>query len=352
MRSLTLTFVFALALSGCNTARLADDVDFVFNFAPLILPSDELHTPYVAGASLRLYTIGVSNEDTERWRLASADPSVLRIDSTEDGDAEVTATGAGETIVTIHDARGDVVHTAPIDVRQADRAELLAHGPLIIGRPELQQEWDEIVILTGGSATFEVHWYDGQERLHGNGALSAVASGDIEVAPRQTFFFENREWVTFTPRTPGEYDVTLRANGVDVRSVRIVAVTEEAIDSAALHGMDESEARQGDPLAVYAQAYGFDGEPIFGVDYAWDLDGEEQEGLGDLFRYHLASGEVRMLGAQRDDLTAHAMIQARHGFVDSTNRLGCSVFAVGGPARVPSAAAVGLLALTLLRRRR
>ncbi|MCZ7677480.1 MAG: hypothetical protein M5U28_01355 [Sandaracinaceae bacterium] len=243
----TLAFLAALTAlaTGCNTVRLADTVDLTFDWSPL--PSDELHTPYVAGADFGLYTIGAGEDDTVGWTLESDDPSILRVDSTDDGDADVTAVGAGETAVRILDERGELVHAAPIDVRQADRAELFAHGGLILGRPELQEDWDDIYVLAGGSATFEVRWFEGDTRLFGHGALTASAEGEIVVEPRRTFLFEDREWVTFTPLAPGEYDVELLANGVPVRTVRVIAVTEDAIAQVQLHGMDESAARRGEP---------------------------------------------------------------------------------------------------------
>lgn len=347
----TLAFLAALTTlaTGCNTVRLADTVDLTFDWSPL--PSDELHTPYVAGADFGLFTIGADEDETVGWTLESDDPSILRVDSTENGGADVTAVGAGETAVRILDERGELVHAAPIDVRQADRAELFAHGGLILGRPELQEDWDEIYVLAGGSATFEVRWFEGATRLFGHGALTASAGADIVVAPRRTFLFEDREWITFTPLTPGEHDVELFANGVSVRTVRVIAVTEDAIAEVQLHGMDESSARRGDLLTVLAQAYDAEGRAVFGVEYAWDLDGATQLGEGDLFRYALTPGVRRMLTAQHEGLEVQVEIQAEDGFVDSTNRLGCTA-APGVATGAPLAPALLFAALAALRLRR
>lgn len=350
----TLAFLAALTTlaTGCNTVRLADTVDLTFDWSPL--PSDELHTPYVAGADFGLYTTGAGEDDTVGWTLESDDPSILRVDSTDDGDADVTAVGAGETAVRILDERGELVHAAPIDVRQADRAELFAHGGLILGRPELQEDWDDIYVLAGGSATFEVRWFEGDTRLFGHGALTASAEGEIVVEPRRTFLFEDREWVTFTPLAPGEYDVELLANGVPVRTVRVIAVTEDAIAQVQLHGMDESAARRGDLLTVLAQAYDAEGRAVFGVEYAWDLDGATQLGEGDLFRYAFAPDVRSMLTAHHADMEVQVEIQAEDGFVDSTNRLGCSAApGVGaGAPLAPGLLVAGLAALRLRRRGR
>lgn len=348
MRALSLMTCSAVLLTGCSQVGLADSVDLEWNWARLVGPSDALHTPYAAGTSFHLYTVNVDEDDREGWTLRSGDASVLRIDSTADGNADATATGAGLTVVSIHDAAGAPVHEMEIDVRQPTRAELFAHGAMIIDRPELQEEWDTIYVLEGGSATFEVRWFDGNERLFGNGTLSTVAEGEITVEARQTFLFEDREWVTFTPRAAGSYDVELRANGELVRTVSVVGVPYETIETVLLHGMDESAASEGDLLTVLAQAYGAEGEPIFGVEYSWDLDGEVEDGLGDLFRYGLAPGAFRMLGARAGSMNAEVMIQANEGYVDSTNRLGCSVASVGaGSAAALPPIALGALALLM-----
>lgn len=351
MNRIYLACSMVAVLAGCGV-RLGDSVDLTFDWSPLTGPSDRLHMPYVAGSDFRLYTVGAKREDTVGWTIHSDTSSVLRVDATSDGGADVTATGAGTALVTIEDERGRPRHSAEVDVRQANRAELLAHGPLILHRPELQEDWDEIRVLAGGSATFQVEWYEGDERLYGHGALSADAEGDIEVEPRRTFLFEDREWVTFTPRTVGTYDVTLRANGVAVRTVRIVAVGADVVDRVELYGMDESRARDGDRLAVLAQAYDAEGRSVFGVEYAWELDGVGQAGLGDLYRYDYARGRVRMLGASFGASENQVEIQAESGFVDSTNRLGCAVGWRGRAAQAPLVVAMALFGLTLARRRR
>ncbi len=352
MRTLALLTCATVLASGCTGIGLADDVDLDWDFAPLIGPSDSLHMPYVAGSSFGVYTNNADADDVFGWTVESADSAVLRVDSTEDGRASVTAVGEGVATVSLYDADGNFAYDTELEVRQADRAVLLAHGALIIDRPEMQEEWDEIQVLAGGSATFEIHWYDGEERLYGNGALSVVTTGDITVQARQSFLFEDREWVTFSPNSPGTYDVELRANGVAVRTVRIIAVSEDAVDAVILHGMNESQASQGDTLTVLAQAHDVEGRPIFGVEYTWDLDGEDEEALGDLFRYNYVPGAYAMLGARTTTMDAHVMIQANEGWVDSTNRIGCS--ATGGGSTValaPMAIGLGLVVFGWRKRR-
>jgi hypothetical protein len=350
MRTLVLLIVSIVLGTGCTRTYLADTVDLEWDWAPFTGTRHELHMPYVAGSDFDLYTVHEGREDPADWTIESEDASVIRVDSTANGSAHVSATGAGTANVSLRDADGHVVFETPFDVRQANRAELFAHGPLIIDRPEMQESWDEIRIVVGGSATFEVEWFDANERLFGNGALSTAAPPGVTAEARRTFLFEDREWVTFTPTEVGTFDVELRANGVAVRTVRIIALTEDAVATVLLHGMDESAAEEGDVLTVLAQAYDAQGRTIFGIDYAWDLDGETQTGFGDLFRYSLVPGETAMLEAQSSSMSAQVMIQAMEGWVDSTNHLGCSIAPWSGRAALaPWVVAFGLF--VFIRRR-
>ena len=330
----------AVASAGCQHVALADDVDLDFDFFRLLGPSDMLHSPYVAGADFDVYSVTDGRHSEEGWRISTSDASVVRVDETVgDGFASVTAVGAGSVDLILSDAGGDEIHRSSVEVTQADRAELRAHGPMIVGREELQPEdTDQIQVLVGGSGTFLVEWHAGETRLFGHGALSAESDAGVTAEPRRTHLFEDREWVTFTALEAGRHEVRLMANGALLRTITIVAVDEAAVDHVLLHGMDESEATTGDPLAVYAQAYDADGVPIYGVEYEWDLDEEPETGLGDVYRYSFESGRERMLCARHGEQEAFASIQAAHGWVDSTNRLGCST----------SGAAPGWLALPAL----
>lgn len=333
--------VLALIASGCAGPRLGDTIDFEFDFSPFTGPAHSLHSPYVAGADFDVYAIGV--DDEEGWRITTSDPAMLHVDSGGlDGDAAaVTATGAGAVDLILTNDRDREVHRAPVDVLAADRADLIAHGPLILERPELQPETtEEIQVLVGGSGTFLVEWFAGEEQLSGHGALSVETDPGATAAPRRTFLFEDREWLTVSALEAGRHEIRLMANGALVRTITVIGVDETAIDQVQIHGMDETGARDGDPLTAYAQAYAADGTPIYGVEYEWDLDGAAQDGLGDLYRYEFERGHDRMLCARHGTTEAFATIQAARGWVDSTNELGCSAS--------PSASGGALAALPVL----
>lgn len=355
MRTIGLWVLVTMTLltTGCREkVGLGDTVDLTFDWG-WGRDSDSLHQPYVAGSSFHLYPTGVSEIDTTGWTVESDDPSIFSIVDTLDGDAEVVAQSEGVAEVSLVDEGGQARHRTRMDVRQADGAEVLAHGPEIIDWPELQEDWAEIQVLVGGGGTFLVHWYQGTTRLYGNGALGASAPAGIRVEVARTFLFEDRDWVTFWPEAAGVYDVELMANGLPVHQVRIIAVDEDAIDHVELHGMNESGASRGELLTVLARAYDTSSRPIFGAEFEWDLDGVVESDAGDLFRYEYAPGNERILGANYTSLAldASATIQADDGFVSSTHNKGCS--AAGGGVPMPGwLPLLGLLLMMVGLRRR
>lgn len=341
-----------LLAAGCDGVRLTDSVDATFDFSLLSGPSDTLHTPYVAGADFSLYTTNVDDDEEARLVIASADDSILQVRGTERaGEADAIAVAPGRVDLLVRDRDGEEMHRTPVDVVQADEAHLVAHGPMILGRPALQPEsTDAVRVLVGGTATFLVNWFADGEALHGHGALSAEHGDGVEVHPRRTYLFEDREWVSFSALEEGEHEVRLLANGVLVRTITLVGVGEDAIDVVRLHGMDETDASVDQELVVYAQAYAADETPIYGVEYEWDLDGWSEPGLGDLFRYRYAPGVSAELCARHGEVEGFATISATEGFVDSSNELGCSVGG-GGPGWLGGPILAGLFACVWTRRR-
>lgn len=353
LRTFTSCLAGLLALTGCDGVRLADSVDLVFDFNLLDGPSDELHSPYVAGAELDLYTINVDAEDEVGLSIRSSDASVLSIDAMpRAGVASATATGAGEVELFVRDERETELHRTVVEVVAPDRADLLAHGPMIVDREELQPEsTDEIRVLVGGTGTFLVRWFADQRRLFGHGALTTESDPGVMARPRRSYVFEDREWVSFSATEEGRHEVRLLANGELVRTITVIGVVEEDIDDVRLHGMDESDAAEGQGLVVYAQAYTEDDVPIYGVEYEWDIDGETEDGLGDLFRYRFTPGVTGELCARHGMFEAITTISANEGFVDSSNDIGCAV-GRGEPTWIALPLVAVLFSMLWARRRR
>ena len=70
---------------------------------------------------------------------------------------------------------------------------------------------------------------------------------------------------------------------------------------------------------VVATGAGAGGEPIYGVEYTWDVEGEALLETGDLLHYEYDPNFPVMVGASFGDQRAETMIRASTFDVDSTN---------------------------------
>jgi hypothetical protein len=344
--------------SGCRDMYLADDIDLDFNWSPLEGVGSSLHTPYIVGTSVTIAAEDALNEDDDvEFTLTSSDETVLRIDSQAQGVASCTAVGAGETEITVFDGEGDEIYSRTVTVRVPTRAELYFHGPLILGLDYEEALADSTLrILRGGVGTFLVRYYDGDELLYGNGVLSATSSAEdqgVALYEEQTFLFENREWLQIQALELGTYTVDLFAGDVAVGHGVVEVVDESAVDDFELLAESTAGADDEEVLAVLAQAYDADGNPLYGVEYSWDLDGVDESGYGDLYRYTYDRDASVPLGASRNGVRQEITIQASDGWVSSTNFIGCSTAGPrpGAPA-LPVVAGGALLLLGLASRRR
>ena len=322
MNRLILLGLLLGAIAGCKSTYIADDVDFDFDFFELVV-GDELHPPYVNGAEV---TISARTHDDDEtlvgWRLETSNPTVLRIEDQADGRARCRAAGPGFATITAFDEDGEQVAEGEVEVRNPTRAELWPHGWLIVDAPKREVR---PVILRGGTATFEVRYFDGDQELFGNSALSVDADSDVTATAKQSMFFERREWLQITPSTEGTRSVRLFVGGQQVSETTIDVVMPADVHSIELVHEADWVADDENLVTVLAQPRLEDGRPVYGVEFSWDLDGDGQEGLGDLFRYYYEEDHERVLGSEFDGLRAETVIEASRGYVDSTNNIGCSV---------------------------
>ena len=349
MRQLLILAIPALlTLTGCGPdVTLADDFDIDFDFS--LRASDALHAPYVRGAHVRLRArTDDEGTDTSQWSIRSRNPAVLApLDPAQEH--QFLAESAGTAEVQVLDVDDSVLHAAVIEVAVPDRATLQAHAPMFVGRND-PPVGDRVTVLAGGSATFLVRYWQGDRELHGNGVLTAAADATVAVQAQTSFLVENREWLTVTPGEPGDHVVQIFADGVPVGALAVHVVTAEAVEAILLTGQDESQAKAGDALTVLAEAFDLDGNPVYGVDFGWDLDGAPEQGQGDLYTYEYRPSRTRTLCARFNTSEAAATIHAGIGGVGTSNTVGCST----GSAHSPSALALVLtvLAATVLLRRR
>jgi hypothetical protein len=344
----------ALLAGGCQDYYFADSVDFELDFTPLVGASDDLHSPYVTGASFEVFAQSTDGDESRAgWVIESSDPEVLRVESTVDGQAHVVAMAPGKAIIRVHDG-GETLHTEEVEVRAPASAELLWHGTLLVHRPEEEAIVHDARIATGGTATFLVRWRDERgDRLSGNGALQVETGDGLVANVEQSFLFEDRDWLQLTPAADGVHDIRISAGGNHVGTVSVTAVSPDAVDSIVLQGESEAGHSAGACLVVLAVAEDVEGRRIFGVEYSWDVDGESLRDYGDLLHYDFDPNIGVTVGASYGMARAETTVHASGGFVvSSTNSVGCSATVAGGGIPFSMAAPLALVGLWIARRRR
>src|SRR6185437_1022842 len=119
--------------------------------------------------------------------------------------------------------------------------------------------------------------------------------------------------------------VQLSAKGIPLATLTVDSVDASAVTAVHVESEDPSGASDGDELVVLAQSFDDKGEPILGVDYDWNLAGEEQTGEGDLFDFPFDSSQSSTVSATFGGHSASTTIEAKAGtgFVDSSNDIGC-----------------------------
>lgn len=348
---LTLAMVLtSTTLVGCaQDIQFSDSIDLTFD---LFRSGDTLHTPYVVGAEFSICADSARERQLAGMTLRASDPGMLAVGPTDMSDdqdhmcASVEVLEVGSVAIEVVDD-GEVVASTDLESRAPDRVELMAAGPMLADRPDLDPQVVRPQILEGGTATFLVQYFDGQTRLHGQGALRVESTDALSVEPVGTVLFEDREWLRITPNEQGTATLDLATPAGTFQTLTVDVVDDLDIADMDLHGRDEQGKEAGDPMVVYAQAYDEDGQYIFGVEYEWSIDGEAEPGAGDLFRYDFDPNRREDLLAVHGDLDAIVEISAGEGYVDSSNDVGCSM---GG--RSGGAWALLVLGLVGLRRRR
>ena len=332
----TLSLAFT---TGCSREYLYDDVDLVLDFD--LTPSNELAHPYVLGSKFAIHVGGFDRggENPPVYTLASSAPSVIALSACTDSGCSVDALAEGAALVSAYDEHGELVAAEEVTVLAPDRVELSPHGREIV-----KSSWpiSEARILVGGTATYLATCYRGEQRLNGNGVLAATSDG-VDLTVERTFLFENRDWLQLTPPHVGDFTVSVSASGLPMRDLDVPVVDADAVASVEVI---QEELEDGDRVTVLGEALDAEGRVVHGVQFSWDLDGDGQAGLGDLFRYEYSEEVEKLLGAEFDGLRGETVIHAERGIVADSNALGCSASRFG--ARAPLGGAALTLAFAAL----
>jgi LPXTG-motif cell wall-anchored protein len=304
---------------------------------------------------MKIYAEAVERPlDFHGWSIESDNPDVFRIIGECTPErlliCDAQAIGEGRATLSVRNKHGQRMAREEVEVLVPDRAVLEAAGYLFLHRDK-EAPIDDLRILAKGTATYHVRYFRQGRELRGNGVLSVVAPSGVTATVQPTFDQENREWLALTPdATTSCRSIELFADGVSIGTRSLVTVPETDIDHVVIEKLTERDRVDNEPMMVLAQAYDRQGRRIFGVDFKWNLDGVEQSGSGDLFRYDFKKGELRRLTAHRGNRSDSIDIQAEGGKVDSTNPdTGCS--AGGSASLLTGLALAGLVAFRRRRRR-
>src|SRR5262245_39298380 len=157
-------------LAACGrTDWLTDDVDVTWDFTSQRGFGDDLHPPYVRGATVELTAWSEDGEaDFRGWSIASSDPAVFRTeDGTESPNAPLVVHGKaveeGTAVVSLSDGHGHEIRRAMVEVVAADRIELASYGEVALGRPDAAVS--EVRVVASGVATFLVRYFHGDREL-------------------------------------------------------------------------------------------------------------------------------------------------------------------------------------------
>lgn len=400
LRGSVLPILALTVLTGCPQPelRFEDDLDLEFDLADIFVPDVEygegLHNPYLAGSEFAVY-IWDDNDVTnfKGWTVRSSDPSVIEVLSTErqqfdweaieayhpdhpfhhDEDDEdyvlvvrVRAGEAGFADLSAYDRTGDRGGTAEIEVRVPNEVELRPAGPVFLQRDDIVAQLDgDPMLIGGGTATFLVDWLRDGVPLAGNGVVSAASPSPLilDLWGRETYYDEKRDWLTIsTDEVAVDANevalVDVAINGNVAETVEFTVVGDDAIEALQLQGREQAPVFvgfEGEWIPVLASALGLNGETIYGVAFDWDLDGVDEPGEGDLFRYQFDSDVTSLLGAEYAGMRVETTIRGDEGFVDTTNDIPGSCFCSATDERPGRGIGFGLLslmALGLVRRRR
>jgi len=110
---------------GCGpTVTVKDDVDIDWDFIELTGPSDEMHTPYVLGASMNVYVESTDHDNKMNgWSVESSDPTIFTVENPQyDNDHRLFvsghAVGDGFADLKVRDSdhRVVAVHTVEVNL--------------------------------------------------------------------------------------------------------------------------------------------------------------------------------------------------------------------------------------------
>lgn len=328
-------------LAGCTSEfTFTDSVSSrFFEFKPRSEFGDELGVPYVLGAQFEVFV-----EDNERetdfvgWKIESTDEKVLRFRETPyllDANVlavEVAAAGEGTAELLLRDDHGEIRGSAAVEVQRPNRAKLFAAPIYALDNPDFRGETPRPRLLAGGLATFAVEFLRDDVRLQGSTSIRAVGSAGLDAAVQGSEVAHNRNWLQVSAATVGRHSVELWLGETLVEQVDV-----EGVGPGAIAGIEliDADADTPDELAgewlLVAQAVSEDKQPVYGVDFEWNLPGRGFEVPGDVFVYeHDEEEKFQRVTARAYGVEAAISVRVADGEPASSNDTTLSCDVTGG----------------------
>jgi hypothetical protein len=375
----SLLSLLSLTSVGCTTSTpsrpvtMADSFDLDL-FGPHV---DDLHTPYVAGASFAITVSASSSQSQAGWSLSSSDPAVFRVESAlSGGSANVTAVAPGQATLNVLNASGEVMDSHPISVAIPDQVNLYAEGLLVTGASDSAAQITQASIVAGGQATFLVRYFLQGTELYGSGALQTTTTTGLTAATVSETFATARDFLQVsTPETVGATgSVSLVIDNVVVGQVPITDVAASAVTQVSILQQSAAGVQNGTQLTLYAHAVDSTAADVYGASFNWSTNtngnaqsAQNQEsdsdagivwggGPADLFFYDYESGSSETVTASYDGFSPSVVVHGQGGSVGSTANVACAVGVApgsgGGGASWPALGALVFAGVAFAKRRR
>ncbi len=324
--------------------------------------TNELHSPYVAGASFSI-TVGSGSSSSQLgWTLSSSDPDVMAVTAPLSGGvASVVAGSAGQATLTVKDGNGNVLDSQLVSVAIPDQVSLYAQGLLLTGATDSAAQITQPSIVLGGQATFLVRYFSQGTELEGSTPLQTTGTSGFTVSTVTETFATAREFLQVTaPGVAGSGVVSLAVESIAAAQIPVTAVAPHAVTHVTLLPQSTDNPQTGDALVLYAHAVDQGSNDVFGASFNWSIDGQSQasqtawlQGPADLFFYTFDGTVAETVSAAYDGFSPSAVIHAQGGSVGSTADVGCAVAGAPGSPASSTMAGLGLaLAAALCARRR
>jgi hypothetical protein len=317
--------------------------------------TDDLHTPYVAGANVAITVNSDGTQDSSGWTLVSSDTSVISVTQalTSAGGAQVKAVGPGGATLRVVDASGKVLDSSNVSVAIPDQVSLYAEGPLLTGATDASAQVTTANVVAGGYATFLVRYFQQGTELYGSGALTTSSTNGLNATTVSASFATDRDFLQVgTPTIEGMTgSVALTVGGQVVGEIPITTVPASAVTHVEILAQSAAGASKGTTLTLYAHAVDATAANVYGASFDWSIDGVNAGGGGsaldaedptDLFTYQYDSSVSETVSASYDGFSPSIVAHGQGGSVGSSADVGCSVSGSPIPAPWSPAAATAL----------